>query len=299
MQQFLQLTFSGITQGAVYGLIALGFSVIYGTTRLLNFAQGHFVVLGGVFTWALTDKVGLPIALAVVLAMVGGAVVAMFTYEGLVRRARNKTHLNEALLTLGVGLFIDAAILVLVGPNPVYIPEFTGGGPVSVFGANFSKQGLWVIGTTVVVLVALLLFMRRTRTGLRMLASSMDVEGALLIGVNVPLLVTFSWAISGMLGALGGAVLLPILGAGYGQGLTFALKGFTASVLGGLGNIWAGVVGGLVIGLMSAYLTGYTTAATANMVVFGLLLLMLLIRPQGLFGKQAVALSSSQQQVVA
>lgn len=285
MTNFLQLVFSGIAQGAVLALVALGFSMIYSTTKLLNFAQGHYVVLGGVFTWYLTDRSGFALFVAIPIAALAVAAIAVVTYEGLLKRTRNKTHFNEALITLGTGLLIDAVLLLKIGADPVYLDPFSGSKPVTVFGSTFSRQGLWVIAITAITLAILIAFERRTRAGQEMLATSMDAEAASLLGVNVSRTVAVSWALSGAMGAIGGAILLPISGAGFGMGLVIALQGFTAAVIGGLGSPVGAVVGGMVIGVSTALLTGYVDSDIAGIAIAAGLLAVLLVRPQGLLGR--------------
>lgn len=290
--QLLQFVFSGLTQGAVLALVALGFSMIYASMKLLNFAQGHYVVLGGLVTWWSTERLHIPIAVAVLLAGLVVAAVAVATRQFLLRYARNQSHLNAGMITLGTGLLIDAVILLQIGSDPVYVRSFLGDQPVRLLDATFARQGVWVIAMAALVMILLRVFYARTLIGQAMRACSMNAEAASLMGVNVGLMIALSWGLSGFIGGLGGATVAPLVGAGYGQGLFFALKGFTAATVGGLGSQNGAIVGGLVVGLLSALITGFADSQAADLVTFAILLILLVVRPRGLLGQIEVGVTA-------
>jgi branched-chain amino acid transport system permease protein len=207
----------------------------------------------------------------------------------LLEHARSKALLNQAMITLGVGLLLDAMILAVVGVNPVFVPSFSGDNPIRVLSVGIAPQGLWVIGLAALLMLVLWLFHNWTVVGQAMLACSMNQEAAALMGINVGAMIAASWVIAGVIGGIGGASVAPLVGATYGTGLAFALRGFTAVTVGGLGSNIGAVVGGLTVGMASALITGFFGSQAADIATFVILLFVLVARPRGLFGTTDVS----------
>jgi branched-chain amino acid transport system permease protein len=288
-QQCLQYTLSGITFGSIYAVVAIGFNLIYRTTGILNFAQGEFVMLGGMSAVSLAAVVPLPVAVTGAVALValcGGAMDAIFF-----RRLRSASILRMIVITIGLSILIREAALHVWDEKPRRLAYFTGDecSSVSILGAAISPQVFWVLGAVALVVLALQMFFHFTLNGKAMRACASNPEAAMLCGINIRNVRTLTFCLSGALGALGGCVVSPITGARFDMGADLAIKGFAAAVLGGLGNPMAGVAGGLMVGLAEAYSVAGLPAAYKDATSFGILLLALFIRPHGLIGSRQAA----------
>lgn len=287
MSQFLQYLFSGITVGGVYAVVAIGFNLIYSATGVLNFAQGEFVMLGGMVAISLLAFLPLPLAIAgaiLVVAVVGGVLEMVFF-----RRLRSHSVLHMVIITIGLSIVIQEVALHLWDEKVRSLPYFTGNevSSVRLFGAALSPQVFWVLGTVVAVVAALQFFYRSTLYGRAMRACSSNAEAAMLVGINIGNLRTVAFALSAGLGALAGCVISPISLTQYEMGTGLAIKGFAAAILGGLGNPMGAVVGGLIVGLLEAFSVSVFPAAFKDVSAFAVLLLALFVRPHGLFGQPA------------
>lgn len=285
MSQTLQYIFSGITVGSVYAVVAIGFNLIYSATGILNFAQGEFVMLGGMVAVSLMAFLPLPVAVvgAVVVVTLVGCALEM----SLFRRLRSHSVLHMIIITIGLSIVIQEAALHLWDEKVRSLPYFTGNeiSSVKLLGAAISPQVFWVLGTLSVVVVALHFFYRRTLYGRAMRACSSNPEAAMLAGINIGNMRTLAFGLSGGLGALAGCVISPISMTHYEMGPGLAIKGFAAAVLGGLGNPMAAVAGGLTVGLLESLSVRWMPAAFKDVSAFVILILVLFVRPHGLFGK--------------
>lgn len=296
MSQVLQYAFSGITVGSVYAVVAIGFNMIYSTTGILNFAQGEFLMLGGMTAITFADFLPLPLAVAaavVVVALCGCALELL-----LFRRLRSHSLLHIIIITIGLSIVIREAALHLWDEKVRSLPYFTGNecSSVKVFGAAISPQVFWVLGVTTVVVAALYLFSRCTLAGKAMRACASNPQAAMLSGINTSNMRTLAFGLSAGIGALGGCVISPMSMTRYDMGTGLAIKGFAAAILGGLGNPMAAVAGGLIVGLAESFSVSVLPAAYKDAVAFGLLLLFLFVRPHGLFGsREAEALKEERE----
>ena len=285
MSQILQYIFSGITVGSVYAVVAIGFNLIYSATGVLNFAQGEFVMLGGMVAVSLLAFMPLPVAVvgAVLVVTLMGCVLEM----ALFRRLRSHSVLHMIIITIGLSIVIQEAALHVWDEKVRSLPTFTGNevSAVQILGARIVPQVFWVLGTLAVVVGALHVFYRRTLYGRAMRACSSNPEAAMLVGINLSNMRTLAFGLSGGLGALAGCMISPISSTHYEMGPGLAIKGFAAAILGGLGNPMAAVAGGLTVGLVEAFSVSRIPAAFKDVSAFGLLLLILFVRPHGLFGK--------------
>ena len=281
----LQYFLSGITKGSIYAVVAIGFNLIYSATGVLNFAQGEFVMLGGMAAVTFACFVPLPVAIAaavVVVALAGCLLEVMFF-----RRLRHHSIMHMVIITIGLSIVIQEVALHLWDEKVRSLPYFTGNeiSSIRAFGASISPQVLWVLGTVAVLVILLHCFLRYTLHGRAMRACSSNPEAAMLAGINTSNMRTLSFGLSAALGALAGCVISPITMTHYEMGAPLAIKGFAAAILGGLGNPMAAVLGGLIIGVLEAFSVSKLPAAYNDVAAFAVLLAVLFLRPHGLFGR--------------
>ncbi|HQM50796.1 MAG TPA: branched-chain amino acid ABC transporter permease [Candidatus Hydrogenedentes bacterium] len=283
----LQYFLSGITKGSIYAVVAIGFNLIYSATGILNFAQGEFVMLGGMVAVTLAFFLPLPVAVAaavLIVALVGGLLELVFF-----RRLRRHSLLHMVIITIGLSIVIQEAALHVWDEKVRSLPYFTGNeiSSVHLFGAAISPQVLWVLATVGVTVVLLHGFLKYTMRGRAMRACSSNPEAAMLAGINIPNMRTLSFVLSAALGAMAGCVISPITMTHYEMGSGLAIKGFSAAILGGLGNPLAAVLGGLLVGVLEAFSVSVLPAAYNDVTAFAILLLVLFVRPHGLLGRPA------------
>ncbi len=283
LAQFLQFFFSGITVGATYALAALGFTLIYNASNVINFAQGEFIMLGGMLAVFFTQA-GLPLPAALLLAILVPAVVGVLIEKLAIEPVKGAETVTLIIITIGASLVIRGLAAVIFGKGTHSLPAFSGDAPIEVLGATLMPQSLWVLGVTAVVVVVLWYFFTRTLTGKAMLATSYNRLAAELVGINTNGVLFMSFAMSAALGALGGILVTPITLTSYDAGIMLGLKGFVAAVLGGLGNGLGAVVGGLLVGLLESLGAGYLSSAYKDAIPFVLILFILFFMPRGLFG---------------
>ncbi len=279
------LLVNGIVFGAIYGLNAVGFSIMYNATNIINFTQGEFVMLGGMLTYALYAIAGWPLPLAAVGAIAGttaiGLGVERVAIRPLWRRgARDWTYI---FMLFAVATIIPNVVMLLISRDAQTLPSFTGNRLVTLGSVTLSAQALWVVGVTAVVAMLLQLFYNRTLTGKAMKAVAVNRRAAAWMGVPVERMVALSFALSAALGALGGVLFTPLTSTEFGIGVSFTLKGFAAAIIGGLGNITGAIVGGLVLGLLEALSTAFVSSLYGDAVTYAALFMILIIRPTGLF----------------
>ncbi len=278
-QQLLQYLITGITNGSIYALIALGFVVIHSVTSVINFAQGEFAMLGALLTISLIAA-GMPQGVAVLVAVVGVGTFAAVLYRVGLRPARDASPLTMIIITIGAALAIRGAALVIWGTEPYQMAAFTVGTPLQVGGAVIRLQGLWVLGTTLVLQPLLLLFFTRTMLGRSLRACAVNRLAARLMGIRTDRMALLSFSLSGAVGALGGILIAPIIFATYDMGLMLSLKGFVAAVMGGLVNYPAAVVGGFLLGILESLGAGLISSGYKDAIAFVALFLILLSKPR-------------------
>lgn len=281
--ELLQFLFSGVTVGAMYGLAALGYALIYNASHIVNFAQGEFIVLGAMTSAILVER-GLPLPLSIASAIVLTVVVGALAERVAIRPARGAPLVTLLIITLGVGLIIKGGIQVAYGKGNHSLPSFSGDAPILIGGATLVPQTLWVVGVTAAVVVVLAWYFTCTLGGKTMLATSYNPLAAQLVGISTSRVLMTSFALSGALGAIGGVITAPITFTSYDAGVVLGLKGFAAAALGGIGSGPGALVGGLLIGVVEALAAGYLSAAYKDVVAFVIVLLVLMFLPRGLFG---------------
>jgi branched-chain amino acid transport system permease protein len=287
MAQFLQFAFSGLTVGAIYALVALGFTLIYNSSDVINFAQGEFVMLGGMITVFAADA-GLPLPISALLAVIVTVAVGLLLYRFAIEPARGSSAVTLIIITIGASILLRGIAAVVFDKNFHSLPAFAGSTPWNVAGASLLPQtGVVLLGTGFVV-AALWAFLARTLTGKAMLATAANRLAAQLVGINTSAVVGLSFALSAAIGATGGILAAPITLTNYSVGTLLALKGFAAAMLGGMGNPLGAVAGGLLMGLLEAFGAGYLSSQYKDAIAFLVILAVLFAMPQGLFGKAGI-----------
>lgn len=283
LAEFLQFLFSGLTVGATYALAALGFTLIYNASNVINFAQGEFIMLGGMLA-VFFSMSGLPLPVALVLAIVVPAIVGVLVEKLAIEPVKGAETVTLIIITIGASLVIRGLVQVWLGKGTHSLPAFSGDEPIHILGATLLPQSLWVLGVTALVVIALWYFFNRTLQGKAMLATSFNRTAAELVGINTSWVLFMSFAMSAALGALGGILVTPITLTSYDVGIMLGLKGFVAAVVGGLGNGLGAVIGGLLVGVLEAMGAGYISSSYKDAIPFVLILLILFFMPRGLFG---------------
>jgi len=284
--QLLQYLLAGLTIGAIYALVALGFSIIYNASQVINFAQGEFVMIGGMASMSLIGA-GLPLPLAAALAIVVTTLVGMALEKFAVERARGAPVVTLIIITIGASILLRGLAGLVWDKNIHPLPAFSGDRPIAVGGATILPQSLWVLGVTLVVVAGLWWFFNRTLHGKAMLATSHNRLAAQLAGISVRRVLLVSFGLSAALGALAGILVAPITFTSWDIGVMLGLKGFAAAILGGLGSGPGAVLGGLALGLVEALSAGYISSAYKDVIAFGIILAVLVLMPSGLLGQRS------------
>jgi len=284
MSELLQFAFSGITVGAVYSLVALGFIIIYNSSGVVNFAQGEFVMLGGMATVFLYDA-GLPLILAAVLAVVLTSLSGIALNKLAIQPARGASVVSLIIITIGASIFIRGVAQVIFDKQIHRFPAFSGDAPFEIGGATILPQALWIIGGAIAIFALLFVFYTKTLTGKAILATSNNKLAAKLVGINTDFMMMLSFGLSAAIGALAGVLVTPITLTSYDVGIVLALKGFAAAILGGMGNALGALVGGLLIGLIEALTAGYISSNYKEAATFIVILAVLFVMPNGIFGR--------------
>lgn len=289
MELILQFIVAGVTYGMMYAIVAIGFNIIYNTTGIINFAQGEFLVIGGMTAITLQAFMPLPLAIfaAVIVTMLVGALVEVV----FIRWLDSPTVLRMIIITIGLSILIREVALHIWGESVRSLPYFTGDASTSVsfLGARMSPQVLWVIGICSIIVIFLSIFFRYTMAGRQMRACSANRNAATLCGISSRNMVTLSFALSAGIGALAGCAVSPIAYTQYNGGTVLAIKGFTVAILGGLGNSMAAVAAGLILGILESFSVWVLPTAYKDAVALLILLFILFVRPSGLFGNRELS----------
>jgi len=281
--QLLQSLFSGLTVGAIYALVALGFGIIYNASRVINFAQGEFVMIGGMAAAVFVDA-GLPLPLSVVGAVGLGMLVGLLLEKLAVEPARGAPVVTLIIITIGASILLRGLAALVWDKKIRPLPAFSGDAPLVIGGATLLPQTLWVLGTTLAAVVALWWFFNRTLSGKAMLAVSHNRLAATLMGISVRRVLLVSFGLSAALGALAGVLIAPISFTAWDVGVMLGLKGFAAAMLGGIGSGPGAIAGGLALGLIEALGAGYLSSAYKDVFAFIVLLAALVFLPNGFAG---------------
>jgi branched-chain amino acid transport system permease protein len=282
--QCLQYLITGITNGSVYALVGLGFNIIYNATEVINFAQGEFVMLGGLIMVSLCMMLGLPLPLGFVLTMALVTLIGVIFERLAIYPLKGASVLNLVIITIAASLLLQGIAMLVWGKDPYDLSSFSGRTPIKIGQAVIQPQYLWVLGLTIAVVIIFNLFFNRTILGKAMSACAYDPEAATLVGINVKNMVMLSFALSAAIGAVAGIVLTPIALVEYDRGPFIAVKGFGVMVLGGLGSFGGAVVAGFILGIIESFFSGFIHSGYKDAAALLVLLLVLFIKPSGLFG---------------
>jgi len=288
-QQVLQYFLSGLTTGGTYALIALGFSLVYNATGVINFAQGEFVMLGGMITAAALKAWGLPLAAAASLAVVLTTLVGLALDRAAIRPARNASVVTLIIITVGASIFMRGLAGIIWGPDERAVPAFSGEQPITLGGAFITPQSLWVLGATFVVAGTMWLVFEYTLVGKAMRACAINPVAARLCGIDLSRMVSWSFGLAAASGAIAGIVLAPVTMTQYNVGTMLGLKGFCAAMVGGLGNSFGAIAGGFVLGVLESLGAGLISSSYKDAIAFVMLLIVLVLRPSGLLGGRGEA----------
>jgi branched-chain amino acid transport system permease protein len=287
MAEFLQFSFSGLTVGAVYALVALGYTLIFNASDVINFAQGEFVMLGGMATVFLA-LAGVPVPLAAPMAVAAVTVVGVALHRLAIEPARGAGTVTLIMITIGASIFLRGTAQVLFDKRFHSLPHMFGTDPIRVGGAAIMPQSLVVLAAAAIIVGLLWLFIDRTLLGKAVIATASNRLAARLVGIDARRIVGLSFAVSAAIGAVAGIVVTPITLTSYDVGGLLALKGFAAAMLGGIGSAPGAVVGGLFLGMLEAFSAGYLSSNYKDAVAFLVLLAVLIALPQGLLGQGKV-----------
>ena len=282
MTEVFAYLLSGITVGFIYTLVGLGFTVIYNSSGIINFSQGEFVMAGGMSTVFLLYA-GLPLGIAFILAIMITSLIGIVLYK-LISISRDSSQISLIILTLGFAIFLRGLAQVVFDKQLHTMPSIVGDGTVEIFEATLSYQAILIMIVSIIIVISLYLFFKKTRTGQAMVAASNNVDAAKLMGVNIKKILMLNFAISAVIASIGGILLTPITSTNYEVGIMLGLKGFCAAIIGGLGNPFGAVAGGLLLGILESLVAGYISSEYKDAVAFIVLLAILFFMPGGIFG---------------
>lgn len=287
MAELVQFLLSGLTVGAVYGIVALGFTLIHNASGVVNFAQGEFVMLGGMVT-VFAAAAGLPLPLAALLAVAAAVAAGLLLHRLAIEPARGASAVTLIIITIGASIFLRGLAQIVFDKRLHALPAFSGEAPIHLLGAALPPQGLWVLGGAVAVFLGLWAFLERTLLGKAVLATAANRLAARLVGVDTTAILALSFGVSAGIGALAGILVAPITLTSADIGTLLALKGFAAAMLGGMGSPLGAVLGGLLLGLLEALGAGYVSSGYKDATAFLVILAVLFVMPQGLLGRRGV-----------
>lgn len=285
----VQYIVTGITIGSVYAMLAMGFNIIYNVTDVINFAQGEFVMLGGLVMVFMRVSLGLDPLLAFFATVFTVTFCGILMDRLAIRPIRQPTVLTLIIATIACSMLIKGIAMYLWGKDPYDLPAFSGRDPIAFLGAAIQPQALWVVGFLLVSVVVLTLFFEISIVGKAMKACADNSDAAKLVGINVKRMVMLSFGLSASIGALAGIGLTPIALMEYDRGAMLAVKGFAALILGGLGSFPGAVLGGLLLGLIESFGAGFISSGYKDAFALIVLFMLLIFRPAGLLGNREIA----------
>jgi branched-chain amino acid transport system permease protein len=282
---FLQFLFSGITQGSVYALIALGFMVIYNSSEIINFAQGEFVMLGGMITVALYGA-KVPLPLAILIAVMLTTLFGLLFQHLAIRPLKKAEPFSMIMVTIGASILIRGVAMLVWGKGTFSLPLFLNGPPFVIGGAVIIPHALVETAAALLLMLMLQLFFKLTLVGQAMRACAVNKTGASLCGIKPEWMVKFSFGLSAALGSIAGIIIAPTNLTSYDVGVMLGLKGFVVAIIGGLNSFVGTICGGLLLGIIEALGAGFISSQYKNAITFCLLIIILIFRPSGIFGRK-------------
>ena len=292
MTTFLQQLVNGLSLGSIYALIALGYTMVYGVLRLINFAHGDVYMVGAYVGYYLSRKLQgeEPSIISALLVMIGSMIVCallgMLIERLAYRPVRREARLTLLITAIGVSLFIENVAQLVFGPDPKFFPSLAPRTDFIVAGVRLTSEQITVIVVAMLLMLLLRYFILRTRTGKAMRAVSFSLDASRLMGISTDRIISITFALGSALAAAAGVLIgMQIPKIDPLMGIMYGLKAFVAAVLGGIGSIPGAVLGGLLIGISEVMVVGYLSSTYREAIAFGILILVLILRPQGLLGR--------------
>ncbi len=287
MELFLQLTLTGLTNGAILALAALGFVLIYKASDVINFAQGEFLLIGAYLIYAMIAQFGLHWTAGMVITLLIAILLGVLIERMILRPMIGEPLISVIMVTIGLSSLLRAVVSAIWGNLPRAFPSFIPTQPVNILGASIGADRLWAIGIAVIMLLLFSVFFSKSKEGIAMRAVADDQTAALSMGISVSHIFAWAWALAAVSAAVAGALVANIVGVGP-ELSNFGLRVFPVVILGGLDSIPGAIIGGIIIGLLEAYTGGYIGQGLNQVLPFIILILILMIRPYGLFGKEII-----------
>lgn len=287
--EFFQQLLNGLNQGAIYALIALGYTMVYGIAKMLNFAHGDVIMVGAYTLFVTMGTLGLPAYLGVILSIVFCAVLGVVLEKIAYKPLRGSSPLAVLITAIGVSYFLQSLALLIFGSQQQKVESVVNLPSIYLGAVELSGESIVTLGTTILIMIALTLFIKKTKTGRAMLAVSEDRGAAQLMGINVNRTISITFAIGSGLAAVAGALFVSSYGfVGPYTGSLPGIKAFVAAVLGGIGSIPGAMLGGILLGIIESFSKAYISTQLSDAIVFGVLILVLLVRPSGLLGRKKI-----------
>ncbi|ABB32051.1 inner-membrane translocator [Geobacter metallireducens RCH3] len=284
-QQIAQYLLSGLSTGAIYALIGVGFAIIHNATGIINFAQGEFVMLGGMFTVFFLTVLNLPLLVSVILAIAASTIAGVAFERLAIRPMKNASPISLVIITVGGSILIRGIAMLVWGKDTHALETFSGNEPIQLGEATILPQHLWIFAVTTVVIICSKLYFNYTISGKAMRACAYNSRAAGLVGIDVRRMVLFSFAISSAMGSMAGIIIAPLTMTSYDVGVMLGLKGFCAAIIGGMSSGLGTVFGGVILGILESLGAGIFSSGYKDAIAFIILLIILFIRPHGLFSK--------------
>ncbi len=280
----MQYIVTGLTVGSIYALIAIGFVTIYNITGVLNFAQGEFAMIGAL-TCITFVNAGFPMFVSMILAILVTALIGFIIERTAIQHARNSSVMILIIITIGLSTFLKGMGLIVWGSYPKQLAPIVQMDSINFMGAVINPQSLFVFAVLGILLTVLYVFFDKTYLGSALKASEKNPRAATLMGINTKTMSALAFTLAAALGAIAGIMITPLTDATYEMGFLIGIKGFVGMVIGGMNNISGAVMGALLIGLLEAFSGGFISTFYSDAIVFGLLILVLFFKPNGLFAR--------------
>jgi Branched-chain amino acid ABC-type transport system, permease components len=290
MTMFTQLLISGLVIGCIYGLIAVGYSLLYKASGMLSFAQGDLLTVGAFVGWTLFGRLKLPYAVAVAVVAIVMFIMGVIIERFVIRRLVDKKTLAIyiVLATIAISFILQNSSMVIWGTHMHSYPAVFSVSAIRILGVNVQPSVLLVMAVSAVAMVGLHFFMNKTKFGTAMRAATMDPLAARSCGINVSFTTGMTWGIAAALAGIAGVIIGPMFGVFVMLGSTIGSKGFAGAVMGGYGNMYGAIVGGILLGLLETFIAGYVSSAYRDLIAFSILLTFLFVRPTGIFNESAI-----------
>ncbi|MBM3555573.1 MAG: branched-chain amino acid ABC transporter permease [Alphaproteobacteria bacterium] len=282
--EIVQASFSALTVGSLYALVAVGVALIFNAANFINFAQGEFVMLGGMIMASLYGDMAWPLVLALPVTILIVVAVGFALMKVSIRPGSSRSVVAVLIVTIGASMFLSGVARQVWDADIHRFPAFSGDQPIAFAGAAIAPQSLWIIGVTVLAVACVTLFFHMTVLGKAMRAASVDPVAAGLMGINVPLMAALSFGLSALLGAVAGIVATPLIMVDYAGGMLLAIKGLSAAMLGGMGSVIGAAIGGLLIAGLESFSAAFVASSLKEVVTFLVIINVLLFLPRGLMG---------------